>query len=503
MYLKSDRDLYRRRRRIPWFQLLLFMVFLGIVVYITYLFLLRSEASIVVPNTPTPMPTSTPSPVLYVAQAEEAYWEGQMGAAMTAYQRALDVEPNQSEVYLELSRLLTFYGQPERGLLMAKEALRRQPENARAWALVGMAYDWLGLPYEAVRACERARDLAPTLPQVYAYLAEAYIDTGNWFGANEAIATAMELDDTNVDVLRNYGYVLENQGNYYGAIEAYREALEVHPNLPHIYMSIGRNAGALDNLFLARDTYEAAVEIDPSNAAALDRLGWTYLLLGEYDKAQQRLNQALDINPMLADAYGHLATLYFQQRNYEDAIEAYAPAIRYGEARSRRRTVFFLITEETLGAVGDTPSESELARAEFVHPIDFGAPLRGTFEGQGGSPVRGHIRFDVMNGRYEFHLTGVPPVPPDKMYFGWFVPLLTPEQTQVRTQEIFPKSDGTVNISGNTGTVTGPAIENYYMLALCHYFLDDCAKAIPYIETALRIDPNDANALQTLNLCNQ
>lgn len=503
MQLKSDRELYRRRRETPWLQWFVVMLLLGVGGYVAYLILERVEARVVTPATPTPAPTSTPSPLLHIAEAEEAYFSGNLGAAIVAYQHALDLEPNQTELYVILSRLLTLQEQPERGVLMAKEALRRQPDNARAWALVGLAYDWLGLPYEAIAACERALELDPTLPEAYAYLAEAYMDVGNWFAANDAIGTAMELDDANVDVLRNYGYVLENQGNYYGAIESYKKALEIQP-LGYVYTSIGRNAGAVNNLPMARDAYKEAIQLDPGNALLLDNLGWVYLLMGDYDNAQATLRQALDLDPINSDAATHLATLYYYQRNYEGAIELFQPAIRYGEARSRRRTVFFAITEEALGKIGTEPAALVLARAEFVHPLNVDMPLRATFDGAGGnSAFGGYVRLDVVNGRYSLQLTQMAQPASGKVYVGWFIPLLTPERATVRTEPIFPAPDGRAELEGETGTVKGPPIETYYTLGLCYYYLDECDDAQPYIQTALRLDPEDATARQTLGLCQQ
>lgn len=503
MQLKSERELYRRRYRAPWVQWFFGMLLLGVAGYFAYLILVHVEADVVTPSTPTPAPTATPSPLLYVAQAEEAYWRGDVGAAILAYQNALDLEPNQTEVYVALSRLLTLQEQPERGLAMAKEALRRQPDNARAWALVGLAYDWLGLPYEAIAACERALELDPTLPEAYAYLAEAYMDVGNWFAANDAIGTAMELDDANVDVLRNYGYVLENQGNYYGAIEAYERALAIQP-LGYLYTSIGRNAGAVGNLATARDAYKDALKVDPTNALLLDNLGWVYLLLEDYDSARTALRQALDLDPINSDAAIHLATLYYYQRNYEGAIELFQPAIRYGEARSRRKTVFFVITEESLGQIGSEPSAQEVARAEFMHPLNIDMPLRATLGGDEQSgPFWGHVRLDVVNGRYSLRLTQAPPPSAGKVYIGWFVPLLTPERVIVHTTPILPAADGRAELEGETGTVKGPPIETYYTLGLCYYYLDECDQALPYIQIALRLDPEDATARQTLNLCQQ
>ncbi len=120
MYLKSDRDLYRRRRRIPWLRLLTLFALIGAGVYVVNTVMdimqARPGGGAVYAPTPIPSPTSTPSPAIYVARAEDAYWAGDVEGAIDAYQRALDIEPNQFDLYVALSRLLTFQAQPERGL---------------------------------------------------------------------------------------------------------------------------------------------------------------------------------------------------------------------------------------------------------------------------------------------------------------------------------------------------------------------------------------------------
>ncbi|MCU0521796.1 MAG: tetratricopeptide repeat protein, partial [Anaerolineae bacterium] len=226
MFLKSDRELFRERgRRNGLARWLAVLLLVGGGLYIGYSRFSGYADSVVLRATATLAPTATPSAGYYSALAEEAYWDGSVGEAIAAYQRALDLDVNQTELYLELARLMIYNGKPERGLEMARQALARQPESARAWALLGLAYDWLGLTGQAVAYCQKAVELDPTLPEAYAYLAEATIDDGQWSAANEAIATALRLDATNVDVLRNQAYVLENQGNYSGAIEAYRKAI--------------------------------------------------------------------------------------------------------------------------------------------------------------------------------------------------------------------------------------------------------------------------------------
>lgn len=514
MYLKSEKELFRRRHNFPWGWILLVLLLVGGAIYAIYSMLpllaeqLGLDAFSVVVATATPMPTPTPAAGYYAALAEEAVMEGSVARAVAAYQQSLDMEPNQPELYLDLARLLIYDSQPERGLEMARQALIRQPENARAWALLGLAYDWLGLTGQAVAYCQHAVELDPTLPEAYAYLAEAYIDDGQWSAANATIATAARLAPDNVDVLRNQAYVLENQGNYYGAMEGYREALPANDMILQLYLSIGRNAGALGDLVRARQAYESAVDVDPNHALARDRLGLTQLLMGDYDNARINLLASLEADPFLPDAYAHLGTLYFQQRAYEDAIEMFGPAVEYGEARSRRRTTLFIITLEPTDSVGAAPQGPEIAYAQFVHPIHFDAPLRGEFKmldagglEEGVAPVTGQIRLNVISGLYSLNLTGMPPAPAGRVYVGWFRQLLSPEGNLIHTDPLFPTPDGRVDAKGATGTVKGPSVEVYYSYALCYYLLDECDLALPLIDTALRLDPGNETALQTRDLC--
>lgn len=471
-------------------------------VYLGAYFWERSPEDLPIMGNPQPLPTPTRSAVSYAAEATDLYWQGQLTEAIAAYQQALNLEPDQPDLYVELARLLIFRGRPERGVEMAEEALRLDPENARAWAVLCLAYDWMGLPDEALSVCQEAISLDPTLADAYAYRAEAYIDLGNWFSANDDIDKALRLDENSVDVQRTYGYVMEVQGNYTAAIAAYRRALEQHDALVHLYLSIGRNQQVLGRPDRAQDAYVEAVEKDPGSVAARDMLAWSYLLQGNYDEAQVHLDQALELDPTYSRALGRLGTVYFQRRNYEDAIPTFERAIRYGEAESRRGVAFFRLTLEERGEIGGAPAGREVAVGTFSHPRDPLLPLRATVKGgEGFESVKGYVRLEVMDGRYVVRLEGLPETPLGQAYVGWFEPLTAVEGGGLHTGALVRDGEGQVNLRDTTGPVDGPPIEYYYTISLSYYFLDRCPEARPYIQAALSIDPQDANALETQRLC--
>ncbi len=491
---------FRERRRAPFWRLFLWFVLISVGLLVLYYlnFGAESGAPLTTEGTLTPFPTPTPSAVALAAEADDAYWQGRLDEAIAKYEAALDLDPTQVELYVKAARLAVFAGRAERGVQLAREALRLDPDAAMAWAVMGMAYDWLGRPEEAIRYTQKAIDLDPALAEAHAYLAEAYVDSGNWLAANDEIEKALELDATNVDVLRNQGYVLEVQGNYTAAIEAYRQALEQRVPLPHIYLALARNQEALGRYTEALQTYEEALNRLPDDRSLLDALGWGYLLQGEYGEAEKMLLRALELDPDDWRANGHLGMLYFQRRNYEDAIPAFRKAIRIGEATQRQRLIALRLTRESL-PIGEAPTGETIAEGESTFPRQPRSPLRIVLHGENG--VEGIARLAPLDGHYAIALRGLEALPPNSAYVLWFDGLLMPEKRPFHSEPLIPDDEGMISANGSTGPVKGPPIEFYYTAALCYYFLDQCDKAEPYIHVALRIDPNDANALETQRLC--
>ena len=166
MSLNLDRYSYkprRRRRRSPLWRVLLLLILdaIGIFFLYTQWFEPTANSGLPMSSTATPMPTPTRSAVSWSADAVDAYWAGRLGDSVAAYRRALDLEPDQPQLYVDLARLLVFRGYPEQALDLTAEALRREPENPMALAVRGLAYDWLGLPEETIPLCDQALALDP------------------------------------------------------------------------------------------------------------------------------------------------------------------------------------------------------------------------------------------------------------------------------------------------------------------------------------------------------
>jgi tetratricopeptide (TPR) repeat protein len=484
------------------------IILLALIGGAVYIYTLVKRNVIESPFVPTPLPTRAAS--WYATEADTLYWEGNLKEAITTYEQAIELEPDNVLNYIPVVRLLALEGRPIEAVRLGQKTVEMAPENAQAWAALGMAYDWNGDVSEAIDACKQAIDLEPTYAEAYAYLAEAYTDAVRWVEAREAAETALKLKSHSVDVQRNYGYVLENQGDYVGAVEAYERALEIHPYLVYIQLAAGRvYRDGLWDYPAAEEHFKKAIEIDDTNAEAYDQLGWTYFNMQEYEQAETYLKKATEADPEFGQAFGHLAINYWARRNWEDAIMPFQHAISLECAASRRQAEAFYVTIEDRESEMEAPSPNQVLVGQFVSISgDSKATLQATLmpkypDEEGWAEAEGTVTLETQSGKYTVQLSGLPRPALGKMYVGWFEGINALSGFPLSTGRLPVRSDSTVDVELETGWVEGPRIEYFYTLGLAYFYKAECEKSYPLFSAALQIDPNDYSAREGIRLCQE
>lgn len=100
-------------------------------------------------------------PATLLALATTLWENGDVDAAVGAYERALDATGRSPAVLHALGRLLAWAGRYEEALAPLQEACRRAPEEALALVDLARALDGAERPAEAVATYRRALELAP------------------------------------------------------------------------------------------------------------------------------------------------------------------------------------------------------------------------------------------------------------------------------------------------------------------------------------------------------
>jgi len=340
-----------------------YRVMLWIALILVGLWVLRGlrNGQIVSPFEPTPTPTRMAESYVMEARAYSAAGKlddpsnntdtetdsPSINDAIEAYKAALEMDPENAEVWIELARIQAYSSSMlrndyerrtrlEEALDSANRALELDPDNSTMHAIRAFVLDWLAfnptitneesqaLLVQAEREASRAYQIEPDNALALAYYAEILADQQRWQQAAEYAAQAVELDPNSMDTHRVYGYVLETLAQYNSAIQQYQEAAKIAPNMTFLYIRIGQNyREGIRNPDRALEYFDRAANINAQlgvqNPMPYIEIAKTYTQQGQFFAAGINAEKALKLDPTNAHTYGQLGLIYRRARNYEGA----------------------------------------------------------------------------------------------------------------------------------------------------------------------------------------
>jgi len=336
-------------------------IFLFLLVLLGLLFLLRGYYDGTIHPVTLITPTPTRTLTSYALEGETHMAAGDMTKAIAAYQAAVQVNPNNAELWAELARIQTYSTRQlttdderlvrmQEALASVDKAVELAPDSSLAHAIRAFVMDWLSEPVlagdkrveyitTAEKEAVRALQLDPTNALAMAYYAEILADQQKLVQAEQYIRQALDRNQPSMDVYRVLAYVRESLAYYEDAITAYKQALEITPNLTFLHIAVGVNYRVLaertpaPNQFygLALENFEKAALIneqlgiqDPIPYIAIAN---TYANQGEFFAASRNIRKALRFNPYSPDVYGQTGVIYFKAKNYEGSIPALRCAV--------------------------------------------------------------------------------------------------------------------------------------------------------------------------------
>jgi len=315
MYLSRGGFNLRRVRRNNPNRMALYLILIIAGLYVLYLTRTGVVQPILVPTA-----TATRNPVSYSQEAETQFSAGQLNKAITAYQKAIELDSERVEYWIRLARIQVYADQSEEAVKTAERARLLAPENSATHAVLALALDWSGEYELASDAAVRAIQLDPNNALAHAYYSEILTDLQRYAQAQDEAKEALRLDPNSMDAYRVYGYYLETTSNYEEAIAAYQSAIKINPYLSFLYMQTGVNYRAIFDYDTAIQYFQRASAINPDDIGPYLSISRTYFQTGEYGRASQYLESALEIDPANATIHGQLGLVYFKALNYETAI---------------------------------------------------------------------------------------------------------------------------------------------------------------------------------------
>jgi tetratricopeptide (TPR) repeat protein len=231
---------------------------------------------------------------------------GRHEEAITAYRKAVALDPRFAEAYNHLGRSLAAQGRHDEAVESYRQAIALKPDDAEALGNLAAAYHQLKRYEEAIGYFEQALALQPGL-------AEAHNDIGNALVALERTEEAVERYRRALAITPQFADAHNNIGNALVILDRHREAvphfmtsLAIKPDVFEILIGLGSALVHIERNEEAIANYQKALELRPESAETHWLLGGALEAAGRSEEAVAAHRRALAIQPEFAGAHNAL-----------------------------------------------------------------------------------------------------------------------------------------------------------------------------------------------------
>ena len=221
----------------------------------------------------------------YLPYGHELLDQGLDAAALGAFERAVQANPDSSTLY-RLGTLLMKNGQTDKARAALEQALAKQPDLAEASNDLGTLLAQGGDLPAAIERFRAALRAAPDYPDALNNLGYALLLLGRESEARELYEKALALQADFPEALNNLGLILGRRGELAAAEARFRQALERRPDY-------GEAANNLALVLVARGDSEAAVRLLEDLLARDPGFDNGYITLAKIHLAAHRRNEAI------------------------------------------------------------------------------------------------------------------------------------------------------------------------------------------------------------------
>jgi tetratricopeptide (TPR) repeat protein len=223
--------------------------------------------------------------------------------ALSAWQRATQLSPDDAEAHGNLGKALHDRGRLADAVASYRRTLEIEPELPEVLLHLGNALGALGKIDEAVESFSRLLKIRPDYPEAHCNLGNALRILGQLDAAEASCRRALQLKPALPEAHHNLGNALLDLGRLDEAAASYRNALTLKPDYPAVLTNLGKVLRSQGRAAEAEASCRRAIEIKPDSAETIAFLGEIYADKGQFAEAESLFKRAISIEPALAEGW--------------------------------------------------------------------------------------------------------------------------------------------------------------------------------------------------------
>lgn len=278
----------------------------------------------------------------WMNRAEELTHNGSIDEAISAYDEALKIEPENTTILIQKASDLSVLGRAnesletyQKALVLLDHELKENHSDAEAWREKAGVLRSLNRQNESVQAYEKALEaydgrIEKNPKDSEAWLGKAHVlhILGRWDEALEAYDNATNLSPENYEAWWEKGQFLSATGNIDEAMKAYDRAIGLIPpsstaELALVWADRTEELAAADRWEDALSSANRTLELDPKNSVMWHFKAFILTNLGRKADALATFDEALRQNPNDILSWQYKAGLLVEMKRYNESLEAY------------------------------------------------------------------------------------------------------------------------------------------------------------------------------------
>jgi tetratricopeptide (TPR) repeat protein len=253
---------------------------------------------------------------------------GQYVDAIPAFERALEISPDDTQIWNNLGYTCWCAGQVDRALEAFDRAIAIDPEYKHAWYNKGYALHGVDRLEEAVACYRRAIDIDSRDRVLLNNLGNALYNLGRYAESIPLFVEAINVDPDYEIAWNNIGNALERMGLFKEAVPFHDRSLEIRPDFDYALYAKGVCKGATGEPEEGYDLILESLDINPLYDEAWKARARVAIMLGRLDDALASVDRAVTLNPRFCEGWQDRGDVLLDLGDGAGAEQSYCQALK-------------------------------------------------------------------------------------------------------------------------------------------------------------------------------
>ena len=270
---------------------------------------------------------------VHLALGEIYLFENKYILATEQFKLALELNPQNAEIYFNLGKVHLVSGQLSQALNSFTKSTQFEKENGKYHFYLGQVYEKILKTDDAIYNYKITRKFAPEIPEANRRLGLLLYEKGIFRKAVEPLRDYIIHNPDSIRILSIFSDVLLKESRFPEAVDGYTRLIQKEPESIDNYLKLAKAYEELDDFENAMDIYEEALNYNDEISDLYIDLGYVTYELGYFQKTINYLSESMNCtepnfntNYLLGLAYGNLnknfqAILAFNQAVILDSTD--------------------------------------------------------------------------------------------------------------------------------------------------------------------------------------